>query len=58
MQSRAQVALEFLLVFGALIATMLALAPVFSAVLSRALQAIDDARAKILLANLKTAYRN
>ncbi|MCD6246994.1 MAG: hypothetical protein J7J87_00985 [Candidatus Diapherotrites archaeon] len=57
MQSRAQVALEFLLVFGALIATMLALAPVFSAVLSRALQAIDDARAKIFASELENSLQ-
>ena len=57
MQSRAQVALEFLLVFGALIAIMLALTPVFSAVLSRALQAIDDARAKAFTSELENSLQ-
>lgn len=57
MQNKAQVALEFLLVFGALIAIMLALAPVFSIALSRALQAVDSARAKAFSNELESGLQ-
>lgn len=57
MQNKAQAALEFLLVFGALIVIMLAMTPVFSTVLSRALQAVDSARAKAFSNELESSLQ-